>query len=129
MSRLVNPGAGDISDRLTILSLKILYATEAGKDASFFKTEKASLLVLIRARTLNAKWFEAYTELSAVNAALWQAEDDLREWRAVEHRGDHLAQGSIADLACQIQAWNDQRAALIDQINKEAGDQLGTEKL
>lgn len=125
MGKLVNYGAGEISDRLTVLALKILFGTEAGKDVSHFRNEQTVLLTQIHARTLNGVWFDAYTGLAAVNAALWHAEDDLRAMR----RSGTPNTDDIAVLAFRIQSLNDQRAALIARINSDAGDTVGTEKL
>ena len=133
--RLVNYGAGEMSDRLTILALKLLYGLDAGKDVKHFRDERNALLVQIRARTLNGVWFEQVLDLGATNAALWQAEDHLRgRRRAVEHEEDegviaaHYAEAGR--LAFRIQALNDQRAALIERINQDAGDAgSGKEKL
>jgi hypothetical protein len=124
MGKLVNYGAGEISDRLTVLALKLLFGTEAERDVTHFRNEQAVLLTQLRGRTLNGAWFEAYTELAAVNAALWHAEDDLRVMRKIEQAGI-LA----ADLAFRIQALNDHRATLIEKINHDAGDGSGPEKL
>src|ERR1700676_1554522 len=93
--RLLNWGPGECSDRLTILALKILHGTDAGKDVKHFTDERNALLTDIRARTLNGKWFEAVLELAAVNAALWHAEDRLRMLRAhleraLSHQDLHL---------------------------------------
>lgn len=121
--RLINPGAGEISDRLSILALKLLFGAEAGKDVTHFQTEKAALLVQLRGRTLNGRWFEAYTELAAINAALWHAEDDLRSLRL-----SGLTTPEASTLAFRIQALNDQRAACVEKINRDAGEHGGTEK-
>ena len=123
-TRLKNYGPGEVSDRLSILALKRLFGAEAGKDTSVFQNEWAILLTEIRARTLNGKWFEAVLDLAAVNAALWHAEDDLRELRRVL---DHSP--STAVLAFRIQALNDCRAGLIDRINKDAGEGLPSDKV
>ncbi len=124
--RLENPGVGEISDRLSILALKVLFGHEQGKDIAHFKAEQGALLSKIRTRTLNGKWFEAYTELAAVNAVLWHAEDTLRALR-------NQVPSTIVDVACsvafRIQALNDTRAVLIERINKDAGEHLGGEKL
>jgi hypothetical protein len=122
MSRLLNLGAGDLSDRLTILALKILSGREQGIETAHWETERASLQQKIHARTLNAMWFDAYTELAAINAMLWHAEDDLRAWRA---KGDPYTLddlGRIRIIAFRIQSLNDRRAEVVTQINKEAGD-------
>lgn len=140
--RLINYGPGEISDRLSILALKIVVSTEKGRDATHFRTEQTALLTQIRARTLNGKWFEAYTALAAVNALLWHAEDELRLHRA---QGRRYLGGlppampedvqvatwtqAIVVLAFRIQALNDERAALVQKINEDAGEAGGAEKL
>ena len=122
--RLVNLGAGEITDRLTILALKILYAGQAGKPTEHFETERAALLAMIRSRELSGAWFEQVLSLGATNAALWQAEDALRAFRQTGGNPD----GAVS-IACRIQELNDQRAGLIEAINKLTGDHLGSEKL
>jgi len=116
--RLKNYGPGELSDRLSILALKRLFGAEAGRDCTAFQSEWGILLTEIRSRTLNGKWFEAVLELAAVNAALWHAEDDLRELRQ-DGSGRVEAAGL---LAFRIQSLNDQRSALIDRINRDAGE-------
>jgi hypothetical protein len=118
--RLKNYGPGELSDRLSILALKRLFGGEAGKDCTVFNQEWAVLLTEIRSRTLNGKWFEAVLELAAVNAALWHAEDDLRVLRQEEESVSLLA--DAGRLAFRIQSLNDQRSALIDRINRDAGE-------
>lgn len=74
----------------------------------------------IRARSLNGRWFESVLELAAVNAALWHAEDDLRTVRETAATPDqYIAAGQIG---IRLQALNDQRATLVDKINKDAGE-------
>jgi hypothetical protein len=129
MPRLVNIGVGEIADRLTILSLKILYGRQQGKLIDHFETERNALLTQLRSRELNGAWFEQVLGLGAVNAALWQAEDVLRQLRQ-----DYEARASGVDCAARevafrIQELNDQRAGLIETINKLTGDHLGSEKL
>lgn len=128
MGRLINPGVGELSDRLSILALKLLVGGESGTDVSHFQKEADAILVQLRTRELNGKWFEAYTKLAAVNACLWHAEDQLRAIRTGP-AGYLNQEQSTAALAFRIQALNDQRAACIAAINKETGDLLGTEKL
>lgn len=127
MSRLVNLGPGDLSDRLTILALKQHYGEVAGKDIAHFRNEATELLTQIRSRTLNGKWFAEVLSLAAVNAALWRAEDDLRGYR--NSPGGPIDKDKIVELAFSIQAANDKRAELIQKINLEAGEFLGVEKL
>ena len=134
MSRLTNFGTGEITDRLTILSLKILYGQDAGKPVDHFVAEQNQLLPMIKGRTLNGIWFEHALALAAVNGALWQAEDQLRLWRASAGNGHALEQvlgnaEPILRLAFRIQDLNDRRAALISAINAHTGEKLGEEKI
>lgn len=131
--KLLNTGPGEWSDRLTILSLKILISEEQGKEATHFHTEQTALLQQIRGRTLNGRWFEKVLELAAVNGQLWQAEDRMRALR------DHpVSQPNheyvtflhiVMEVAFRIQALNDRRAALVQQINADAGETVQPEKL
>jgi len=141
MGRLINIGPGEISDRLSILALKILFGTEAGKDCTHFATEHTALLSQIRSRTLNGKWFEKVLELAAVNSALWHSEDELRNMRSgydATHTDKYptpLAQEHLnffhaaTRVAFRIQSLNDRRAALVQQINEDAGESVQPEKL
>lgn len=131
--RLINPGAGEISDRLTILALKIHAGQEQGKEVSHFEIERAALLTQIRSRTLNGKWFEAVLELAVVNGAIWHAEDDLRTHRKAhaELVADPRELQQLTEavrLAFRLQTLNDRRAELVGQINQDAGDGAAKEK-
>lgn len=130
--RLINPGAGEITDRLSILALKILTGSEAGKDVGHFEIERTSLQQKIHARTLNGVWFDSVLELAAINAMLWHAEDDLRGIRMKRDLGAKLAQADLDEvvlIAFRLQALNDRRSDLVTQINKEAGDGDAKEKV
>ena len=134
MSRLVNLGPGDLSDRLTILALKIHYGKEAGRDVKHFETERTTLLSQIRSRTLNGKWFDQVLDLAAVNAALWQAMEHLqRRGDVLETEKDEAERErhflEAGRLGLQILRWNDRRAQLIEEINRATGDHLGEEKI
>jgi len=132
--RLVNYGAGEMSDRLTILSLKILHGEMTGKEVKHFTNEREALLAQIRSRTLNGSWLDQLLALGAVNAALWYAEDALRTARQqhVELVADPKELVQLVEavrIAFCIQDLNDRRAALIETVNKQTGEHLGSEKL
>jgi hypothetical protein len=130
MSRLVNPGIGDLCDRLTILALKILHGNEAGRETQHWEAERANLLAQVRSRELNGPWFEGLLELAAVNACLWQTEDDLRALRVqTEHVCTQGDLDRIRQVAFRTQSLNDRRAELVHAISKAAGDERGQEKL
>jgi hypothetical protein len=116
VSRLVNFGLGEICDRISILALKLLHAEEKKIDVSHFRNERATLMTKVLARD-GGRWIEYFTDLAAVNAALWSAEDALRELRSAD-----LANENAARTAFRIQALNDKRAELITQINSFSGE-------
>jgi hypothetical protein len=132
--RLLNYGAGEITDRLTILSLKILHGG-AEERTKHFRDERAALLTKLRGRESVGGWLDQALMLGAVNGALWQAEDELRDWRA-RWGAASLGESYIAStareaalVAFRIQELNDQRAALLQQINALTGETAGPEKL
>lgn len=129
MARLINFGTGEIVDRLTILSLKVLYGEQAGKDCTHFRNERNALLTMLNARNAFPSWYELGLELHAINAALWQAEDELRGYRQRDLVRADVAPSAVAECAFRIQTLNDQRATLIAAINAKTGDNLGAEKL
>ena len=130
--RLINYGCGEMADRLTILALKLLVGKEQGKPTDHFRNERNALITQLNTRETCGPWLEHLFELSAVNAALWHAEDDLRElgkhYGAINH-DRAFTDRPVADIALRIQALNDQRAALVGLINEKAGDGTTQEKL
>lgn len=119
MSRLLNPGIGEITDRLTILALKIRYGLDAGRDVSHFGRERAGLLTKIRSATLNGSWFEQTLALGAVNAALWHRTDEQRRYvnAASAFNWEDAGRCGIA-----IMKLNDERASLVEAINVQTGE-------
>lgn len=128
--RLIDYGLGEVLDRLSILALKISHASDAGKPVEHFTRERSKLLVQASTRVVG-KVFECYAELAVVNARLWAAEDGIRGLRrqAADLPGGVPNLLIVADLAFEIQALNDRRAALIAEINQTTGDEAGAEKL
>lgn len=126
--RLVNIGAGEMADRLSILALKIAHGEDVGKDTSHFRTERNAILVQFRSAATDAG-LEHLFDLAAVNAMLWHAEDDMREYRRLFAAGCGNDFPGICACAFRIQSLNDQRAELVWTLNKLAGTDLGKEKL
>jgi hypothetical protein len=126
MARLCNPGVGEILDRLSILTLKRLHGDAAGRDTTHFAREGDQLEAMIALRKIPTA---ETIQLTAVNAMLWHAEDQLRAYR----RGIAGATGddglvAVVAVAFRIQDLNDQRNQVIEAINKAAGDFAGPEK-
>ncbi len=126
MSRIVNPGAGDIADRLSILALKILFGTAAGKDVSHWEKERSQLLP----KTAKSFSAEHWLDLAAVNAALIHADEDLRAIRIKANNNpvsDYRPLVEAGQLAFRIQELRDRRTELIELINASVGDDRGSE--
>lgn len=123
--RLVNYGVGEIVDRLTILDLKIAHG---GGD--HFVNERGVLLTKLRTTTNATAIWDAGFRLATVNGLLWHAEDELRHYREdTDGQPERDDAKVIAYIAFRIQELNDQRAGLIETINKLTGDHLGPEKI
>lgn len=133
MSRLIGYGPGEISDRLSILSLKILHAP-SDRDVSHFRVELAALAAqLLERRTFSdsTSLGMAAKKLDQVNARLWRLEDEMRTFRlvVVGQSDDWSNAREIAICALEINALNAQRSELIAEINRLAGHTGGPEKI
>ncbi len=117
MTRLLNPSPGEIFDRLSILELKINAAEKKRLDASNFQAEKAMLEDALLTWTgwlkednvdeeTRDKIAQHRNGLAAVNALLWDAEDQVRELPEEE-------MSKLAQLAKRICKLNDRRAELV----------------
>ena len=129
MTRLINFGTGEICDRLSILALKILHAERAGQRVEHFQAEQGGLLGLLAAKVPTHDAWRALFRLSAVNGALWTAEDQMRDLRG-KTKGATFGRSpeEVERCAFAIQDLNDQRAKLIESINRTTGEHDGSEK-
>ncbi len=124
MSRLHDPGPGEILDRLTILALKIQHGWAAGKPVAHWEAEHAALY----SQVLSHMGTAPVLELAAVNVKLWEAEDELRAWRRAPSNLDDEMHATIT-CAFRIQELNDRRAELVTLINVNAGVDRPSDKL
>lgn len=114
---------GDVLDRITILGVKAerLVAPAA-------RVNVATELAALRAAWVGAGLGEPgeapeHAALLAVNAALWEVEDALRDHEA---RGDFGA--AFVALARRVYLLNDERARLKRAVNLRLGSPLREEK-
>jgi hypothetical protein len=114
---------GELIDKITILRIKSDRITDAVK----VKNVRVELDVLNATRAEFVPDSEALSELDtalqAVNEALWEIEDDIRD---CERDGD-FGQKFI-DLARAVYVTNDKRAALKKDINLLLGSHIVEEK-
>jgi tetratricopeptide (TPR) repeat protein len=120
---LVEIGAGELIDKITILEIKAARFTDATKLGHVRK--ELDLLAAARDRTLTpSEGLSRLTaELKAVNESLWEVEDQIR---LCERDGDFGPR--FVELARSVYRQNDRRAALKRQINERLGSRLVEEK-
>jgi hypothetical protein len=120
---LVEIAPGELIDKITILHIKRERIADAGKLAHV----RAELAALEAARDRALPSSDELTrltaELRAVNEALWQIEDDIRE---CERSGDFGPR--FVELARSVYRRNDERAALKRQINELLGAAFSEQK-
>ncbi|MGC6512088.1 MAG: DUF6165 family protein [Parvibaculales bacterium] len=120
---MIEVGAGELIDKITILQIK----SERIEDAGKLKNVRHELEVLSAARDANLAPSDELTrltnDLKSVNEALWEIEDDIR---ACENEKDFSQ--TFIDLARAVYITNDKRAALKKDINLLTGATIIEEK-
>lgn len=122
-SLMIEVGAGELIDKLTILEIKAVRMTDPVKLGNV----KHEFDVLSRAReeSLNASAELDRLEeaLRSVNEALWMIEDDIRACEAARDFGP-----KFIELARSVYIQNDKRAAIKKSINELCGSSIIEEK-
>lgn len=124
MQEILTPiSAGELLDKITILRLKSERIADAGKLANV-RNELAQLeQVWAAAVPAASQPRDDEQALYAVNARLWDIEDEIRECEA---GGDFGAR--FVKLARSVYIENDERAAIKKRINLALGSTLVEEK-
>lgn len=122
-SLMIEVGAGELIDKITILKIKLDRMTDAAK----LKNVKYELDVLSRAREENLTQSDELDRLEdalrKVNEALWVIEDDIRACEAARDFGQ-----KFIELARSVYIQNDKRAAIKKSINELCGSSIVEEK-
>jgi len=123
MNILVPLSAGELLDKITILRIKAARIAEASKVANV----RHELTLLERT------WRDAFgdsvgvnaeeAELTQVNGALWDIEDQIRE-----HEARGLFDAAFIELARAVYLRNDERAAIKRRINLKLNSPILEEK-
>lgn len=120
---LVEVGAGELIDKITILRIK----SERMSDQAKIANVRIELETLEAARAKGVARSDEIARLESalksVNEALWDIEDDIRECEAKGDFGDEFVR-----LARAVYQTNDKRAALKKEINLAAGSRIVEEK-
>ena len=120
---LVPTSVGELLDKISILKIKQEKITDAQKLDNINRelTELESIWSNTRDPATDLE--ELCEQLKAVNSALWDIEDKIRE----KELADSFDQEFI-DLARSVYKQNDLRAALKKEINLRSGSALFEEK-
>lgn len=122
-SVMIEVGAGELIDKITILKIKTLRMTDPAK----LRNVNHELDVLNRARTENLAQSDELDRLEnalrEVNEALWVIEDDIRACEAARDFGPRFI-----ELARSVYIQNDKRAAIKKAINELCGSSIVEEK-
>jgi len=122
-SLMIEVGAGELIDKITILKIKAMRMTNAAK----LSNVKHELDVLSRARAENLNQSDELDRLEEalgmVNEALWVIEDDIRACEAARDFGP-----GFIELARSVYIQNDKRAAIKKSINELCGSSIVEEK-
>jgi hypothetical protein len=122
-SLMIEVGAGELIDKITILKIKAARMTDPEK----LRNVKHELDVLSRSRAealhQSDELDRLEDELRRVNEALWVIEDDIRACEAARDFGP-----AFIELARSVYIQNDKRAALKKSINALCGSRIVEEK-
>src|SRR5438128_2303857 len=114
---------GELIDKITILEIK----NERIADTAKLRNVRVELEALCAARDQAMEKSDGLTrltaELKAVNEALWEIEDDIRDCERHRDFGPRFI-----ELARSVYRQNDRRAAVKRQINELLGSKLIEEK-
>jgi hypothetical protein len=120
---LVEVAPGELLDKITILDIK----SERIQEPQKRENVRLELAVLSAARDQHmppsSELTELTAQLKAVNEALWDIEDAIRD---CERNGDFGPR--FIELARSVYHSNDRRAALKRQVNELLGSRIVEEK-
>ena len=119
----IQASVGEVVDKVSILNIKVENLTNP--DA----LENVSLELGFLKRALKDSGMEEalshslFQQLAAVNAKLWQVEDELREFESTK-----TFDAEFIELARSVYQLNDRRATIKREINLTFGSKLMEEK-
>lgn len=112
---------GEVLDRKSILTLKLLNISDPGKLANI-RREQESIEKCLRGLKLDKIQLQI-TQLHEVNKSLWEVEDKLRA-----KESSQTFDGEFIELARSVYKLNDRRYSLKREINLLSGSTIVEEK-
>ena len=114
---------GEALDKITILQIKLAHISDVAKRVNI-QNELDVLLPLVSGDKFATEQMQSLMgELKAVNEALWDIEDDIREKEASKS-----FDAEFISLARAVYVTNDKRAEIKKKINLASGSALIEEK-
>ena len=123
MQLQVPVSVGEVLDKITILQIKLAHISDSAKRANV-QNELDALLPLVAGDAFTTNQMQGLVaQLKAVNEALWDIEDDIREKEASKS-----FDAEFISLARAVYVTNDKRAEIKKKINLATGSALIEEK-
>lgn len=123
MPILVPVSWGELLDKITILDIKGRRIEDAAKRANVLREREALDAVVAAAGPQPDGAAALIGQLTAVNEALWDIEDEIRDCERHKDFGPRFV-----ELARSVYHSNDRRAALKRELNDLLGSELVEEK-
>ena len=120
---LVETAPGELIDKITILEIKMERITDPAKLRNVHVELETLAAARDQALEKSAELTRLTADLKAVNEALWEIEDDIRDYERNRDFGPRFI-----ELARSVYHQNDRRAVLKRQINELLGSKLIEEK-
>ena len=123
MQLQVPVSVGEVFDKITILQIKLVHISDAVKRGNIQNELDALLPLAAGDEFTTEQMLGLMAELKAVNEALWDIEDDIRQREAAKS-----FDAEFIRLARAVYVTNDKRAEIKKQINLATGSALIEEK-
>lgn len=124
---IINPGVGDLADRLIVLDLKLTRKESATTEQRAQWAEEKRIIANKLLDTFDPfselENSVAYCALGSINARIWELEDILSDYLVVDT--DPVA---IANVAVEIKLLNNSRAVYVHELNAEADPERESDK-
>ena len=124
MQLLAPISVGELIDKITILKIKQKKASDKQKLANINRELGELETTWGKEKAPELDISDLFEQLTQVNEALWDIEDDIRAKEAV-----NAFDQEFIELARSVYKQNDHRAALKKEINVRSGSTLVEEKL
>ena len=123
MQLQVPVSVGEVLDKITILQIKLAHISDAAKRVNIQNELDALLPLASGDEFTTEQMLGLMAELKAINEALWDIEDDIREKEAAKS-----FDAEFIRLARAVYLTNDKRAEIKKRINLATGSALIEEK-